>query len=155
ERSKGAAFNCSVTCAWSTWFTTLSNSLAIPSSPRKSWCNTSPSTVIWDWAILFNLLLVLYTNSTITRREMLREVSASTSAPVVNVNLALSHRLLGLTERQRALQLSRLLGEIVSEAEGAKVLLDNSESLFDVYLQKNPLCWLQELAGTPRSGRVG
>src|SRR5690606_6487783 len=34
-------------------------SLAIPSSPRKSWCNTSPSTVIWYWAILFNLLLVL------------------------------------------------------------------------------------------------
>src|SRR5690606_17710252 len=45
ERSKGAAFNCSVTCAWSTWFTTLSNRLAIPSSPRKSWCTTSPSTV--------------------------------------------------------------------------------------------------------------
>lgn len=89
------------------------------------------------------------------KTSALREVSASTSAPVVNVNLELSHRLLGLTERQRALQLSRLLGEIVSEAEGAKVLLDNSESLFDVYLQKNPLCWLQELAGTPRSGRVG
>lgn len=85
----------------------------------------------------------------------LQEVAAVTSAPLINVNLELSRRMLSLTERQRALQLSRLLGEIVSEAEGAKVLLDNSESLFDVYLQKNPLCWLQELAGTPRSGRVG
>ncbi len=45
------------------------------------------------------------------KTSALQEVSASTSAPVINVNLELSRRMLDLTERQRALQLPRLLGE--------------------------------------------
>jgi len=52
------------------------------------------------------------------KTKALQEVSASTSAPLVNVNLELSRRMLDLTERQRALQLSRLLDEIVGEATG-------------------------------------
>jgi voltage-gated potassium channel Kch len=76
----------------------------------------------------------------------LREVSASTSAPLVNVNLELSRRMLDLTERQRALQLPRLLGEIVGEAKGELVLLDNIEILFDVHLKQDPLRLLQGLS---------
>ncbi|MBX6764784.1 MAG: BREX-3 system P-loop-containing protein BrxF [Rubrobacteraceae bacterium] len=76
----------------------------------------------------------------------LKEVSASTSAPLVNVNLELSRRMLDLTERRRALQLPRLLGKIVGEATGELVLLDNIEILFDVHLKQDPLRLLQGLS---------
>jgi hypothetical protein len=66
-------------------------------------------------------------------------------APLVNVNLELSCRMLDLTERQRALQLPRLLGEIVSET-GELVLLDNIEILFDVRLKQDPMRLLQGLS---------
>ncbi|BCW97486.1 MAG: ATPase AAA [Armatimonadota bacterium] len=80
------------------------------------------------------------------KTSALQEVSASTSAPLVNVNLQLSRRMLDLTERQRALQLPRLLGEIVAEATGELVLLDNIEILFDVHLKHDPLRLLQGLS---------
>jgi len=54
--------------------------------------------------------------------------------------------MLDLTERQRALQLPRLLGEIVGEATGELVLLDNIEILFDVHLKQDPLRLLQGLS---------
>jgi len=43
-------------------------------------------------------------------------MSTSTSAPLINVNLELYRRMLNLNERHQALQLPRLLGEIVGEA---------------------------------------
>ena len=67
-------------------------------------------------------------------------------APLVNVNLELSRRMLELTERQRALQLPRLLREIVDDAASEVVLLDNLEILFDVSLQQDPLRLLQGLS---------
>ena len=91
------------------------------------------------------------------KTSALQEVSASTSAPLVNVNLELSRRMLDLTERQRALHLPRLLAEIVGEATGdlpaaslaaqaGLVLLDNIEILFDVHLKQDPLRLLQGLS---------
>ena len=80
------------------------------------------------------------------KTEALHEVSISTSAPLINVNLELSRRKLDLTERQRVLQLPRLLGEIVGEAPGELVLLDNIEILFDIHLKQDPLRLLQGLS---------
>jgi len=80
------------------------------------------------------------------KTSALHAVMAATSAPLINVNLKLSRRMLDLTERQRALQLPRLLGEIVDEAAGELVLLDNIEILFDVHLKQNPLRLLQGLS---------
>jgi len=54
--------------------------------------------------------------------------------------------MLDLTERQRALQLPRLLGEIVSEATGELVLVDHIEILFNVHLKQDPLRLLQGLS---------
>jgi hypothetical protein len=67
-------------------------------------------------------------------------------APLVNVNLELSRRMLDLTERQRALQLPRLLAEIVGASAADVVLLDNVEVLFDVSLKQDPLRLLQGLS---------
>lgn len=80
------------------------------------------------------------------KTKALQAVSASTSAPLINVNLELSRRMLDLTERQRALQTRKLLGEIVSEVAGELVLLDNIEILFDVHLKQDPLRLLQGLS---------
>ncbi len=98
----------------------------------------------------------------------LLDVHDRSGAPVVNVNLELSRRMLDLTERQRALQLPRLLSEIVPACRDARgagrgeatgdppattlaeqaglVLLDNIEILFDVHLKQDPLRLLQGLS---------
>ena len=106
---------------------------------------------------LYHRLILMMGPAGSGKTSALQEVSASTSAPVVNVNLELSRRMLDLTERQRALQVPRLLGEIVGEATGdlpaatlaaqaGLVLLDNIEILFDVHLKQDPLRLLQGLS---------
>jgi hypothetical protein len=86
----------------------------------------------------------------------LREVQAKKAAPLLNVSLELSKMLLELTERQRKLQASRVLGQLVSDAAAASeenvepgsgtVLLDNIELLFDASLALDPLRLLEEIS---------
>ena len=76
----------------------------------------------------------------------LQKVRESLSAPLINVNLELSRRMLDLTERQRTLQLAQILSEIVRRPAGDLVLLDNIELLFDVQLKQDPLRLLQGLS---------
>jgi hypothetical protein len=75
-----------------------------------------------------------------------QQVQKDTNAPIVNINLELSKRLLDLTERQRALQIPRILEDIVSESKSSEVLLDNNEMLFDIQLQQDPLRLLQQVS---------
>ena len=67
-------------------------------------------------------------------------------APLVNVNLELSRRMLDLAERQRPLRVRRLLDRIVAESGSDVVLLDNLEILFDAALRQHPLRLLQDLS---------
>ncbi len=76
----------------------------------------------------------------------LREAAAHLGAPLVNVNLELSRRLLDLTGRQRPLQVRRLLDEIAAGSGSDVVLLDNLELLFDTALRQDPLRLLQGLS---------
>ena len=80
------------------------------------------------------------------KTSALQDVSERTGAPLINVNLELARRMLDLTERQRALQLAKLLSDIVAEAGNDVVLLDNIETLFDVSLKQDPLRLLQSLS---------
>ncbi|HED05007.1 MAG TPA: BREX-3 system P-loop-containing protein BrxF [Candidatus Fraserbacteria bacterium] len=64
---------------------------------------------------LYHRLILMVDPAGGGKTSALQEVSTSTSAPLINVNLELSRRMLELTERQRALQLPRLLGEIMGE----------------------------------------
>lgn len=66
--------------------------------------------------------------------------------PLVNVNLALSEKLLELTAKQRALRVARIVDDIVQEQEGDTVLLDNIEILFHPELKQDPLRLLQSLS---------
>jgi hypothetical protein len=76
----------------------------------------------------------------------LHEVHSRTGAQLINVNLDLSQRMLDLTERQRVLQLPRLLGELAGATDSTTILLDNIEILFDVSLKQDPLRLLQNLS---------
>jgi len=109
---------------------------------------------------LYHRLILMVGPAGSGKTSALQEVSASTSlsacghaqagAPLVNVNLELSRRMLDLTERQRALQLPRLLQDVCAssaERQTSEVLLfDNIEILFDVKLQQDPLRLLQGLS---------
>ena len=97
-------------------------------------------------AELYHRLVMLVAPAGAGKTAALQDVHARTMAPLVNVNLELSRRMLDLTERQRALQLPRLLAEIVGASAADVVLLDNVEVLFDVSLKQDPLRLLQGLS---------
>jgi DNA polymerase III delta prime subunit len=63
----------------------------------------------------------------------------------INVNQALSERLLELTPSQRRLRIAGIMEELVNAA-GNTVLLDNFELLFDPNLQQDPLRLMQGLS---------
>jgi hypothetical protein len=97
-------------------------------------------------AELYHRLIILAAPAGAGKTAALQDIRARMSAPLINVNLELSRRMLDLTERQRALQLPRLLAEIVGAVEADVVLLDNIEILFDASLKQDPLRLLQGLS---------
>ncbi|MFA4846399.1 MAG: BREX-3 system P-loop-containing protein BrxF, partial [Patescibacteria group bacterium] len=97
-------------------------------------------------AELYHRLVMLVAPAGAGKTAALRDVHQRTAAPLINVNLELSRRMLDLTERQRALQLPRLLSEIVGSSAAEVTLLDNIEVLFDISLKQDPLRLLQGLS---------
>jgi ABC-type uncharacterized transport system ATPase component len=95
---------------------------------------------------LYHRLMLVVAPSGAGKTAALRDVRDRTGAPLVNVNLEISRLMLDLTLRQRALQLPRLLQEIVEKDAGKITLLDNIELLFDVGLKQDPLRLLQGLS---------
>ena len=101
---------------------------------------------IGEAAPLYYRLILVVAPAGTGKTAALQDVREQTGASLINVNLDLSRRMLDLTERQRALQLPRLLAEIVSASATDVVLLDNIEVLFDVSLKQDPLRLLQGLS---------
>lgn len=95
--------------------------------------------------LLHRLLLVVAPSGT-GKTTAILEVEQRTGFPYLNVNLELSRRLLALTERQRALNVARIMDDIVAQYGSTVILLDNIELLFDRSLQQDPLRLLEELA---------
>lgn len=91
---------------------------------------------------LYHRLILIAAPSGSGKTAALQDVAARTGAQLLNLNLELSRRMLDLTERQRALQLPRVLEEVVGR-DDPLVLLDNIEILFDVTLKQDPLRLLQ------------
>ena len=99
-------------------------------------------------ALLYFRLVLAVGPAGAGKSALLSTVKESTDAPLLNVNLQLSRRLLELGDRARVVRLPRILDEIVeAEASGAEaVLLDNTELLFDPGLKQDPLRLLQNLS---------
>ncbi|WP_420239633.1 BREX-3 system P-loop-containing protein BrxF [Telmatobacter bradus] len=96
-----------------------------------------------DAAELYHRLVLLVGPSGTGKTAALQEVHGRIAAPLININLELSRRMLDYGERQRALQTPRLLAEIVDQSPGDVTLLDNIEILFDISLKQDPLRLLQ------------
>jgi hypothetical protein len=97
-------------------------------------------------AELYHRLILMVAPARSGKTSALQDLQERLDLPLVNVNLELSRQMLDLTERQRALQLPRLLMAIINESKGNLVLLDNIEILFDVSLKQDPLRLLQGLS---------
>ena len=76
----------------------------------------------------------------------LKNIAAENAYPFINVNLSLSEKLLEIAKKARALQVLRVLQDMLSAVESGVVLLDNTEVLFDPSLQQDPLRCLQSLS---------
>lgn len=92
---------------------------------------------------LYHRLVLVVGGQRTGKTTALRELSESGSLPFVNLNLALSGRLLELTSKARSLHLPKLLADIVASAGAEVVILDNIEILFDPALHQDPLRCLQ------------
>jgi DNA polymerase III delta prime subunit len=91
----------------------------------------------------YHKLVLLIGPSGSGKTGLLRALAASKGYAYLNINLALSERMLELTRIQRARQVDRLMKEIVDEATADVILLDNLEILFAPALQVDPLRLLQ------------
>jgi hypothetical protein len=97
-------------------------------------------------AELYHRLILVVAPSRAGKTTALLDVATQGGCRYINVSLELSRRLLDLTVRQRALQVPRLLADILNK-EGTRVaLLDNLEILFAVSLRQDPLRLLQGLS---------
>ena len=97
-------------------------------------------------AELYHRLILVVAPAGAGKTAALQDVRDRTGAPLVNVNLELSRRMLALTEDQRALRLPGLLREIIANDGDEAILLDNIEVIFDVALKQDPLRLLQGLS---------
>ena len=95
---------------------------------------------------LYHRLVLVVGGAGAGKTAALRAAAERTGAPLVNVSLELSRRLLDLTERQRALRVRPILDRIAAERGSDVVLLDNLELLFDAALRQHPLRLLQDLS---------
>jgi hypothetical protein len=97
-------------------------------------------------AQLYHRLVIVAGPPRSGKTAALRDLQAERGWPLVNMNLALSERLLELTTKQRALRVAGLVADIVREFAGDTILLDNIEMLFHPELKQDPLRLLQSLS---------
>ncbi len=95
---------------------------------------------------LYHRLVVVVGPPRSGKTSVLRELHDEHGWPLVNVNLALSEKLLELTAKQRSLRVARIVDDIVQQQEGETILLDNIEMLFHPELQQDPLRLLKSLS---------
>jgi DNA polymerase III delta prime subunit len=94
---------------------------------------------------LYNRLVLVVGDTGSGKTGVLRALAGELGTNVINVNLALSGKLVELTERQRTLSLGTLFNDILEKA-GSFALLDNTEILFDRNLRQDPLRLLQSVS---------
>ena len=112
---------------------------------------------------LYHRLVLLVGKTGSGKTGVLRDVAEEFGTSVINVNLALSSKLLELTAKQRSLRLPGIVDQIGDKAHGP-VVLDNIEIIFDKDLKQDPLRLLQGISrnravvaswnGTSTGGRL-
>jgi len=94
----------------------------------------------------YNRLVLLVGPSGSGRTAALHALADAEKVPVLNVGAEISRQLLDLTERQRVLQLPKLLEEATAGLPVNLTILDNTEVLFNPALKQDPLRLLRGLS---------
>jgi len=94
---------------------------------------------------LYHRLVLLVGVPGCGKTGVLRDVAETCGTSVINVNLALSRKLLDLTPRQRALRIPEIMDQIPVKSQSL-IILDNLEILFDQSLKQDPLRLLQGIS---------
>ena len=94
---------------------------------------------------MYHRLVLLVGETGSGKTGVLRKIAEEVGSSVINVNLALSGKLLELTAKQRSLRLPSSLDQIVDQTQ-SPVVLDNLEILFDTNLKQDPLRLLQSIS---------
>ncbi len=87
----------------------------------------------------FHRLVLIVGRANSGKTAALLDISKEQGWPRINVNLALSERLLELTQPQRARKASGIMDDLVRESASNTIILDNLEILFGADLQQDPL----------------
>ena len=95
---------------------------------------------------LYNRLILLVAPSGRGKSSILQALQQKTKAPFINIGLELSQQLLEFNEKQRAIQVNRLISNLLNTFHSVLILLDNTEILFQPSLQLDPLRLLQKLS---------
>jgi hypothetical protein len=95
---------------------------------------------------LYHRLVIVVGPPRSGKTTALRGLREEQGWPLINLNLALSEKLLDLTVRQRALRVADIVGDIVDEGQHPTVMLDNIEMLFHPDLHQDPVRLLQSLS---------
>ncbi len=95
---------------------------------------------------LYHRLVLLVGETRSGKTTVLQEVCNEIAITPVNLNLELSRLMLEMTAKQRTLQLSKILEEMVNSTDDKTIVIDNIEILFDVNLQQDPLRLLQKIS---------
>jgi len=113
----------------------------------ESFINIITDKIQQAYELYYRLILVVAPAGN-GKTAVLQKVHQQIGAPLININLELSSRLLEIPERQRALQVLKILTDIVNTNKKDVLLFDNIEILFDISLKQEPLRLLQELSRT-------
>lgn len=95
---------------------------------------------------LYHRLVLVVGPARSGKTRLLQATAADAGWPLINLNQRVSELLLELTQRQRALRVPRLVGDVLAETGDSVVLVDNLELLFSTDLAQDPLRLLQGLA---------
>lgn len=95
---------------------------------------------------LYNRLILLVVPSGRGKSSILQALQQKTKVSLINLGLDLSQQLLEFNEKQRAIQVHRLISNLLNTLHSDLVLLDNTEILFQPSLQLDALRLLQKLS---------
>lgn len=97
-------------------------------------------------ATLYHRLVLVVGPARSGKTRLLQAAAAANGWPLINLNQRVSELLLELTQRQRALRVPRLVGDVLGATGADVVLVDNLELLFSPDLAQDPLRLLHGLA---------
>ncbi len=95
---------------------------------------------------LYHRLILVVGPSRTGKTPALQALAYELGVPLLNSNLLLSERIIGIPHQQRALRVGDILEELLGDQAYPVILLDNTELLFSPDLHLDPLRLLQSLS---------